>query len=88
MPAELKPCPFCGGLPKIDLRGNVVCLNCPAWISAQYGDAVAIWNRRAGDKIPVLQDNNAPNLDPPQSPSDEIDTGGVGCGARGCGDID
>ena len=57
---ELKPCPFCGGLPEKKVVGTtfrpfvvVKCTRCGAGTKAfkEYQDEIAIeaWNRRAQD---------------------------------------
>jgi len=59
MSDELKPCPFCGGegVEVLDHRErgrpcSVECLECNASTGPQLtdGDAVAAWNRRAGEE--------------------------------------
>ena len=56
--AELKPCPFCGGIaldvgPLYDAeKGYVVkCIRCrcKTWYFATEAEAIEAWNRRASD---------------------------------------
>jgi hypothetical protein len=44
---SLLPCPFCGGDANIDIKGNVVCVDCPVWMS-KYStkDPITKWNTR------------------------------------------
>ena len=59
MPAEIKPCPFCGKLPRLSHVGELfyiecVNLDCGLWPSTKAlnseGVIVALWNRRADIK--------------------------------------
>jgi hypothetical protein len=60
MPAEIKPCPFCGKLPRLSQFGELfyiecVNLDCGLWPSTKAlnseGVIVALWNRRADIKV-------------------------------------
>jgi Lar family restriction alleviation protein len=51
MSEELKPCPFCGGKPRIDPTfGDVICDGCGLIMEGKEGDSKAdvliAWNRR------------------------------------------
>lgn len=64
MPNNLKPCPFCGGLPNVDkcempyspVFYAVECdnINCPVQPSTDYckdrAFIIKLWNKRAGDE--------------------------------------
>ena len=59
---EIKPCPFCGGAAKTtrfdkESPWMVSCSKMSCALEARF--FIEDWNHRAGDKIPVLQDNNA-----------------------------
>jgi Lar family restriction alleviation protein len=52
MKTKLKPCPFCGGKPRIDNLGrwaSVGCYSCQIWTAIIHKKAKAIkaWNRRS-----------------------------------------
>lgn len=60
---KLKPCPFCGRravrrVLKWAGQRKFVRVFCPkcdtgtAWMRVDYRDAVAVWNRRAGEEAP------------------------------------
>lgn len=54
---ELKPCPFCGGRPKLLLyepRAGVRCLDCHCQTSLHFSNAEAVsaWNTRATEQQP------------------------------------
>ncbi len=64
MSDQLKPCPFCKGMPPRDIGGNVMvgsgsfgtrqvaCSECGALGREDWelADAIAAWNRRVGDE--------------------------------------
>lgn len=51
---NLKPCPFCGGEPKL-MQAWVECKKCRAMaaVSGARNDAISAWNRRFGSGIDV-----------------------------------
>ncbi len=64
MNEDLKPCPFCGGTPKLIPRGlfvtdgyRVMCVNCGYWADSGFETGekakklvVSMWNRRTDNE--------------------------------------